>query len=163
MFLSCIGGLCLTIGFGSKSFIKDWKLYSSKVVIMKLSYPNGKPENKTFPQRDVGNPIINTLSKTVSAILSARKEPQVSASNHSFIPITESHCCKQNPIGSMHAEKMADIVFLLVFLIGFPAFKKDWPKMVQNISFLFFGVISEQPSNILSFSNFLKNGWLNMV
>ena len=61
------------------------------------------------------NVILNTKSKTASAIFSGHKEPMGSHYSHSFDRIIPSHCCKQTPIGLLHAQKNA-------FLVSFSRF-----------------------------------------
>ena len=72
-------------------------------------------------KRDAGNPILNTLRKATSAIILHARDQQVSAYNPSFVSIIQSYTCKQVPVGLLHAEKMAKVVLLNVFRIGFPA------------------------------------------
>ena len=46
-------------------------------------------------------------------------EPIEPVYNHSFVSIILSYDCKQVPVGLWRAEKIAEIVFLNVFIIGF--------------------------------------------
>ena len=55
---------------------------------------------------------------------------QVSTYYHSFITIIQSHYSEKIPIASLQEEKMQDEVFLFVFNIEFPVFKKGRLKMV---------------------------------
>ena len=49
------------------------------------------------------------------------RNQQVSAYNHSFVSIIQRFYCKQVPFGLLYAVKMAEVVLLKVFRIGFPA------------------------------------------
>ena len=73
-------------------------------------------------KRDAENPILNTLSKTTSAISQHPRNQQVSAYNHSFELSIHSYDCKQIPVNLLHAEKMTEVALLNVFRIGFPAY-----------------------------------------
>ena len=72
-------------------------------------------------KRDAGNPILNTLSKATSDISQHGRDQQVSAYNRSFVSIIQCYDCKQVPVGLSHAEKIAEVVLLSVFRIGFSA------------------------------------------
>ena len=48
------------------------------------------------------------------------RDQEVSAYNRSFVLNIQSYNCKQVPVGLLHAEKMAKVVILNVFRIGFP-------------------------------------------
>ena len=73
-------------------------------------------------KRDAGNPILNTLGIGNLSISEHARYQQVSAYNCSFVLIIQSYDCNQVPIGLLHAEKMAEVVLLNVFRIGFPVF-----------------------------------------
>ena len=49
------------------------------------------------------------------------RDQQVSAYNHSFFSIIQSHGCKEILFSLLHANKIADAVLLYVFNIRFPA------------------------------------------
>ena len=71
----------------------------------------------TIFKRDAVNPILNILSKASSAIFPACKITK----SICFVSILQSYDCKQVPVGLMHAEKMAEVVVLIVSKTGFPA------------------------------------------
>ena len=71
---------------------------------------------------DAGNPILNTLSKLLQPFSQHARNQQIAAYNCILVSIIKPHCCKQLPVGFLHAEKMAEVFLLNVFIIGFLAF-----------------------------------------
>ena len=77
-------------------------------------------------KREAGNPILNTLRNTTSAIFSACKKPAgvpagTPAYNLSFEYLIWTYNCRKIPVGLLHAEKMDKAASVNVFRIGFPA------------------------------------------
>ena len=63
----------------------------------------------------------NVDSKLIQPFSKHSRNQQVSAYNHSFLTIIQSHCCKEILFSLLHVKKIADVVLLYVFNIGFPA------------------------------------------
>ena len=78
-------------------------------------------KNLLQQKREAGNPIINTWSKTTSAIFSAFKRPTGTCLQSTLWMIDKSYKCKQVLVGLLHTKKMAIVALLNVFRIGFPA------------------------------------------
>jgi hypothetical protein len=66
--------------------------------------------------------IINSLRKLFQPFSQDARDQYVFAYNHIFVSIIQSYDCKQIPVGLLHVEKMADVVLLNVYRIGFRAY-----------------------------------------